>query len=159
MDNNDLIKQLMRSTNTLLQLASETCWNPLSNDCVYFISRISESEDEKVKKKKLPKNGKLLTLEELEIELEKNLSPDLRLMFFLSTRPKKNRTIIELQYFPKSAFDPEFLLKVQDQPPLIHHKIKIPPYWRDKTKPFDVNWELGGFRHHWYLFWRKPTKH
>lgn len=153
MNNNDLIKQLRWSTNTLLELARETCWNTLSNDCVYLITRISESDDREIKKKKLPRNTKLLTLEELAVELEK-LYPQIYDLCFFIYQAEKSRTIIEVQYFPKSARESDFLLEVQDQAPMIHHKIKIPPYWRDKTKPFDVNWELGGFRHYWYLFWK-----
>jgi hypothetical protein len=151
MNNNDLIKQLRWSTNTLLELTRETCWNTLSNDCVYLITRISESDDREIKKKKLPRNTELLTLEELAVELEK-LYPQIYDLCFFIYQAQKSRTIIELQYFPKSALDQEFLLKVKDQSSMIHYKIKIPPYWQDRTKPFDVNWELGGFRHHWYLF-------
>lgn len=141
MNNNDLIKQLRWATNTLLELARETCWNTLSNDCVYLINRISESDDKEIKKKKLPRSTELLTLEELAVELEK-LYPQIYDICFFIYQAEKSRTIIEVQYFPKSALEPDFLLEVQDQAPMIHHKIKTPPYWRDKTKPFDVNWEL-----------------
>lgn len=151
MDNYSLKIQLKESTNTLLELARETCWNTLSNDCVYLITKISESDDREIKKKKLPKNTKLLSLEELATELEKIYHQIYDLCFFIY-QAEKSRTIIELQYFPKSSLDLEFLLKVQDQPPMIHHKIRMPPCWQDRTKRFDVNWEVGGFRYHWCFF-------
>lgn len=154
MNNNNLIKQLRWSTNTLLELANETCWNTLSTDCVYFLTRISESDDSPIKKKKLPRNTKLLTLEELAVELKK-IYPQIYDLCFFIYQALKSRTIIEVQYFPKSSLDPDFLLEVQDQAPMIHHKIRMPLCWQDKTKRFDVNWELGGLRYHWYFFLAK----
>ena len=67
----------------------------------------------------------------------------------------KDKTIIDIRYFLKSSLDKDYLEKVKDKKPMLHCKIVQPPYIHYKSKEkFDVNWDLGGMRYYWNLFWR-----
>ena len=48
--------------------------------------------------------------------------------------------------------------KIKDNDPMLHCKIGIPPYRKDESDKYDVNWELGGFRHRWNMFWWRKNR-
>lgn len=73
-------------------------------------------------------------------------------MNFYTYRAEKKRTIIEIQYFLKSQLDSEFASKVENQEPMIHCKLPLPPYQVDNSEQFDINWHFGGWRHKWRMF-------
>jgi len=71
----------------------------------------------------------------------KNLYPnfyDVNLSIYLA---KKNLTIIDFRYYPKSSLNPEHQVKVNNNPPMIHIKVTHPPWLSDKKEKFDINWE------------------
>jgi len=41
---------------------------------------------------------------------------------------------------------------------MFHCKVAIPPYQKNKSEKYDVNWELGGVRHEWKMFWARRNK-
>ena len=106
----------------------------------------------KVNEKKSPKQ-----LSEIVADLTKiydNLY-DINLYIYKSL---PNKTIIEIRYFLKTSHTAEFYPTIQNNEPMLHCKVAIPPYVAkepnstEKQELFDVNWELGGFRHEWNKF-------
>ena len=67
-------------------------------------------------------------------------------------KSKKESTIIEIQYYPKSLLESEFYETVKNNNPMLHCKVGIPNYRKNDREKFDVNWELGGIRHEWNIF-------
>ena len=65
---------------------------------------------------------------------------------------RSDNTIIEIRYYLKSNFNKVYANRIKNKDPMLHSKLSIPPYHSDKTKKFDVNWELGGIRHKLKMF-------
>ncbi|WP_103068136.1 hypothetical protein [Aquimarina sediminis] len=155
---NTLQQYLKEATTTLLDMARNTCWNTISNHTSFIISEIPNDVEElrkmhierkKINDKKIPK-----PLHQVATELEliyENLY-DINLYVYKS---EKDRTIVEIQYFPKSSLDPEFYKIVKENAPMVHCKIATPLYQNDKTKKYDVNWELGGIKYKSSMFWHR----
>lgn len=146
-----LEEDLKEATASLLDLVRKTCWNTISDNTVYILSEIGSNSLSKAKRKQ--KNDKKVTksLQQITTELQaiyENLY-DINLFIYKSER---KRTIIEVQYYPKSLFDDDYYQTIKDNAPMLHCKIAIPNYLKNKKKKFDVNWELGGFRHRWNTF-------
>ncbi|MCR4030441.1 MULTISPECIES: hypothetical protein [Flavobacterium] len=155
---NNIEEKIKNLTNQLLELVSLKCRNDVSNNLVFILSNISETDiagenalvdrhnRNIVNKKKTPKS-----FNEAVSDLSKIYDSvyDINLHVY---KAEKNRTILDIRYFLKSELDTEYLKTVIDNPPMLHCKIALPPYLKENSK-FDVNWELGGIRHHWNLFW------
>ena len=159
----ELENKIQDATSSLIDMATEICWNKISRNCVYIMSEIDESigknffERTKIRKKvndqKSPKS-----LSEILVDLTKiydNLY-DINLYIYKSL---PNKTIIEIRYFLKTSHTSEFYPTIQNNEPMLHCKVAIPPYVAkepnstEKQELFDVNWELGGIRHEWKKFW------
>lgn len=153
-------QEIQNLTTQLFELVSLKCWNTISKNLVFILSNISETDTEGEKafvhhrnrnianKKKIPKK-----LNEAISDLAKIYDSvyDINLYIY---KAEKNRTIIDIRYFLKSELGSDVLLVVADNPPMLHCKIAIPFYQNENSK-FDVNWELGGIRHNWNMFWYK----
>lgn len=163
MSKNDLEEQLNEATRKLLQLARKSSWNRISNKTVYILTQIDPepklnvAESRKIRKK-INDKKKTHTLKSATQELL-SFYDDLYDINLYLYRSKRNRTIVEIQYFLKSFHAYKFQQSVRDNSPMLHCKIALPPYRRENKK-FDINWELGGLRHQWNEFWwrRKMTK-
>lgn len=150
----NLNQTLKDATSTLLEMARKSCYNKISDNTTYIISEIkndirSRAERKKTNDKKHPK-----TLEQITTELQaiyENLY-DINLYIY---NAKKKITIIEIQYYPKSSLESSFYETVKYNDPMLHCKIRIPPYINDKSKKYDVNWELGGIKHKWNALLKK----
>jgi replication-associated recombination protein RarA len=147
------------ATSKLLKMTEESCWNRISDNCVYIVSEIKASNgknffEQRVERKRKNDKKRPKTLEQIIVDLEsryKNLY-DVNLYIY---HAKKDKTIVEIQYLPKSSLETDYYEKVKDNKPMLHSKIGIPPYRGEKTERYDVNWELGGLRHDWKMFWWK----
>lgn len=53
---------------------------------------------------------------------------------------KKEKTIIEIEYFRKSSFDINYFEKIKNNKPMFHAKI-LTPYDRKEEEKFDINWK------------------
>ncbi|HEY1195072.1 hypothetical protein [Flavobacterium sp.] len=148
-------EEISNLTNQLIELVSLECWNDISNNLVFILSNISETGENALvhrhnrniaNKKKTPKS-----LNEAVSDLAKIYDTiyDINLYVY---KAEKNRTILDIRYFLKSELDAEYLKTVINNSPMLHCKIVLPPYLKENSK-FDVNWELGGIRHHWNMFW------
>ncbi|MFB9079633.1 hypothetical protein ACFFLS_07075 [Flavobacterium procerum] len=157
---NNIEQEIQNLTNQLLELVALNCWNTISKNLVFILSNISETDTagENVflhrhnkniaNKKKTPQqfNDAISNLAKIYDSVY-----DINLYVY---KAEKNRTILDIRYFLKSELDPEFLSVVADNSPMLHCKIAHPPY-RNTNSKFDVNWELGGIRHNWNMFWYK----
>lgn len=162
MSKENLEKDLKDATSKLLELARESAWNTISDECLYIISETRDdiADDfftlKKIRKQENEKKTPV-PLRQIITELE-NFYDDLYDVNLFIYRSLPNTTIVEIQYYPKSTLDMEFYEKVRGNSPMLHCKVALPPYRKDNNPKFDINWELGGFRHRWNLFWWRWRK-
>lgn len=152
-------EEIKTLTIRLLDLVNLNCWNDISRNLMFILSNIPEVEGEKffiqrinrnkLNKKKIPKSFTEVIFSLKEIY---DLIYDINLYVYKS---KKHKTIIEIRYFLKGELSPDYLKIIANNPPMLHCKITIPPYLNNKRNKFDVNWELGGIRYNWNMFWWK----
>jgi hypothetical protein len=154
MSKNDLEKELTSATDSLLKMARELCWNNINDNCLYIISEIYHSGlplvqriRQKKKENKKKKAASLATLMPILLQLY----PDFYDINLFIWNAKKNSTIIEIQYFPKSSLDPDHRENVRNNDPMLHCKVPFPPY-REENKKIDINWHLENFRFKWDMF-------
>lgn len=166
MKKEDIYKDLEAATFSLLEMAREECWNKISNNCIYYLSKESEYSYDitslDLRRRSVYKNKTLLPLEVIAQSLEEIYIDlyDVNLYIF---KAEKKQTIIEIRCDFKHKFDPnniaekEYYEFIKCDPPMLHCKIAIPPYakkdYESENEKYDVNWTLGGWRHHWKLFW------
>ncbi len=151
-------KEIEKLTYHLIKLAKKSCWNNFSDSIYYIFSEIINDEkncyEKQLVRRKVNVKKKTLTLNETSEKLE-NLYSNLYDVNFCLYKATKNKTIIEIQYFLKSSLDKDYFEKVKDRPPMLHCKIATPIYLKSENEKFDVNWELGGLRYKWNIFWHK----
>jgi hypothetical protein len=147
---------------SLLNLAREKCWNTFSDDCVFIFTEIINGEFEnfrELKKETKNQNAKKKPVSfDQALETLRKLYADIYDVNFYVYRALSNKTIVEIQYYPKSSLDMDFFVKVKNNEPMVHCKIEMPPY-QEENKKFDINWLHGGFLHNWRMFkWRREIK-
>lgn len=159
MTRDKLHEELKIGTKKLIEMALDLTWNTISGNCNYILSRINDSDGHntselrRIRKsdneKRTPK-----ALNEIVLELECIYSDlyDVNLVIY---KAGSKRTIVEIQYYAKSSLSPEYGATATNQEPMLHCKVPIPPYLKKKDQSFDVNWELGGLRYVWNMFWWK----
>jgi len=152
----NLEQDLKEATSSLLEMARNSCWNKISDNTSFLISEIkndgTNAFEKRIKRKKENEKKVTKSLEQISTELKtiyKNLY-DINLRIYKS---KKEYTVIEIQYYPKSSLESDFYETVKYNDPMLHCKIGVPPYKNNKTEKYDVNWELGGMRSKWNLYW------
>ena len=102
-------------------MARNSCWNKISNNTSYIISEIVNDErnffDKRIERKKANDKKKPKSLEQITTELKdiyENLY-DINLYIYKS---KKESTIIEIQYYPKSSLESDFYETVKENNPI-----------------------------------------
>lgn len=151
---NKLEQNLKEATSTLLEMARNSCWNKISDNTSYIISEIKKGVRNRTERKKENEKKEPESLGKITAELKaiyENLY-DINLYIYKS---EKEKTIIEIQYYPKSSLESDFYETVKNNEPMLHMKVEIPPYVNNKTEKYDVNWELGGIKHELNLFWSR----
>ncbi len=152
---NNLELNLKEATSSLLEMARNSCWNKISDNTSYIISEIRNDErnffDKRIERKKVNEKKKPKSLEQITAEL-KDIYEDLYDINLYVYKSRKESTIIEIQYYPKSSLEPDFYETVKENNPMLHCKVGLPNYRRNDTDKFDINWELGGIRHEWNSF-------
>lgn len=157
---NDLFKikgeDISNAVVSLIEIVNQNCWNNISPNLIFIVSNINEVKGDdffiqrinrnRINKGKVVKN--LIDMINYLNEFSNNIY-DINLYIYKSTN---HQTIIDVRYFLKSDLDSDYLKTVINNPPMLHSKLTRPPYVNDKEK-FDVNWELGGIRHLWKMFW------
>ncbi|PKV50917.1 hypothetical protein ATE84_2986 [Aquimarina sp. MAR_2010_214] len=173
----ELESKILDATSSLIDIATDICWNKISRNCEYIMSEIDENiwgnyfERAKIRKKvnnkKPPKslNGIVAEL----TAIYENLY-DINLYIYKSLSDK---TIIEIRYFLKTSHTAEFYPTIINNEPMLHCKVARPSYIAKSPnstkleKKFDVNWELGGIRHEFnkflgkirYRIWKYEHEH
>ncbi|WP_160138389.1 hypothetical protein [Chryseobacterium sp. c4a] len=151
MNNIDSLKDNIEiSIVNLQRLAKMSCWNIISPNLVFIVSDFNEFEEinffeQRKSRNKVNKSKATLSLDSA-IEILKNDYQDLYDVTLYIFKAGKKETVIEIQYYRKSNFEPDYFAVVKDNSPMFHSKISKPYYVRDHKK-FDVNWELGGLRY------------
>jgi hypothetical protein len=164
MKKESLFKEISDAVQSLLNMARESSFNNISENCKFIISEIKHSdknffERNKIRKtdndKKIPK-----PLADIILELE-ILYPNLYDVNLYIYKADKNFTIIEIQYFPRSSHEIEYQKISAIQETMLHCKVAIPAYASESKKKFDINWQLGTINHKWKMFWwqRKMKKY
>lgn len=162
MTKENLETKIADATSHLITMASDLCWNTIPKNCFYILSEIDETigknffERNKIRKKvnegKTPKSLQEITQ---DVALIYDTLYDINLYIFKAT---KNKTIIEIKYFLKTAHTKDFYETIKNNDPMWHSKVAIPPYLNaigktaKEEKKFDVNWQLGGILYEWNLF-------
>ncbi|SIT01614.1 hypothetical protein SAMN05421786_10451 [Chryseobacterium ureilyticum] len=139
----------------LQRLAMISCWNKISSNFVFIVSDFNEFErsnflEQRKIRNKVNKSKVILGLDSA-IELLVKDYYDLYDITVYIFKADKKETIIEIQYYRKSNFEPDYFVMVKDNPPMFHSKISFPPYFLKGSK-FDINWELDGIIHSWNYF-------
>lgn len=156
MKKESIYKDISDSVQSLLELARDSSFNDISDNCKFVISEIKHSdknffEQNKIRKsindKKIPKplTDIIGELETLYVNLY-----DVNLYVY---KASKYSTIIEIQYFPRSSLDIEYQKTSATQETMLHCKVSIPAYASDNKEKFDINWQLGTTNHKWKMFW------
>lgn len=151
--------EILNGTKRLLQLARNNTWNAISDKCEYILSEIKNtginSTNQNVVKQKEKLHKKAFDLSIVIIKLE-NLYESLYDVNLYIYRAKKDKTIIEVQYYLKTSLDTAFQMSVIDNDPMLHCKLPLPPYIKDRSeKKFDIHWQFGTIHHKWNMFWWK----
>jgi hypothetical protein len=156
MKRENIREDISGATVKLLNLARQSSFNYISDNCSFIISEIKESEKNvfeqaKIRKadndKKMPKS-----LDDITIDLEQ-LYPSLYDVNLYVYKANKDSTIVEIQYFPRSSHDTEYQKISATQETMLHCKIAIPSYASTTKEKFDINWEHGPLNHLWKMFW------
>ena len=149
---------LKEATSNLLKMARNACWNKISYNTSYIISEIKNDsrsfKTQRIDRNKTNQEKNPITLERATAELKsifENLY-DINLEIFKSGT---EIAIIDIRYYPKSALDPNFYETVKENNPMLHCKIELPSYYKQRNEKFDINWQLGGIRHEWNNFLSK----
>ena len=149
--------EIKKAIESLHSMTKDFAFNLISKDYVFILSNINDFKSENVYKRRLERkrinNKKKPISFDPAINELKSIYNDLYDINLYIYKSKKKYTIIEIQYFPKSSLDKDFLKTVIDNEPMLHCKVSMPQYRSDKK--FDINWEHGGLKHHWKIFWWK----
>lgn len=147
----------------LVEIVEDTCWNNISENRLFILSEIKNDQHknffkQRSDRKRTNDKKQLLPLESAIAQLE-TIYEDLYEIDLNIYQAKKEMVIIEIQYYLKSSLDKAYFEEVKDNEPMLHCKVGIPPYQKSSSGKYDVNWELGGLRHNWKMFWwrRKST--
>lgn len=139
----------------LQRLAQVCCWNKISPNFAFIVSDFNDFErsnffDQRKARNKINKSKPILSLD-AAIEILNKEYQDLYDVNLYIFKAHKKETIIEIQYYRKSNFEPDYLMLVKNDKPMYHSKISK-PYYAGNDNKFDINWELGGVRHLWNHF-------
>jgi len=56
-------------------------------------------------------------------------------------RAKKNLTIVDIRYYPKSSLNKDYRETIKENQPMLHCKVPMPPWLSGKKEKFDINWQ------------------
>lgn len=155
MSRETLEKDIKNSIANLVRLVEKECWNKLSANFSFILSDFNEFKRknfyELTRSKVEINNKKVPQSLETIIKILRTEYSDLYDIILYVFKAKKSETIIEIEYFRKSNFEPDYLKKVKNNPPMFHSKISMPRYWKG-GKNIDINWHFGGLKHTLNLF-------
>ena len=147
--------ELSDAVQSLLQLARDLSYNKISDNCSFIFSEIKKSDKNAFEQTKNRKsiNDKKIPKSFIEIvkEMEAMYS-NLHDVILYIYKAKKNETIIEIKYFPRTSLDLDYQKITADQETMLHYKVSLPNYASNFDQKFDINWEHGPLNHLWKQF-------
>lgn len=149
-----LKSEIQLAITALLEMAEETCTNTLSYNLTYLVSEIKSNHLNFAEERKIrirENNSKRPISFNQAIDQLLNQYDNLYDISLSVHKAKKNQTIIDVRFYPLSSLDPEYREIARKRAPMLHCKIANPSY--HKGNKFDVNWEHGGLKHAWKLYW------
>lgn len=156
MKKENLHKEISGAVRSLVNMARESTFNKISDNCMYILSEIKNSEKNFFEQNKIRKieNNKKTPKHFADIikDLE-NLYADLYDVNLYIYKTNKNSTIIEIQYFTRSSLNIQYQKISDPKETMLHCKIPLPPYVSTNKEKFDINWQLGTLNHKWKMFW------
>ena len=123
---------------------------------MYILSEIKDSEGNPSieRKNRIKENEKKYPKPFAEIVTEvKKIYDDLYDVNLYIYKAKKNLTIIEIRYYPRSSLSPEYKNEVETRETMLHCKVATPIYYSEDKEKFDINWQFEPFNHKWKMFW------
>lgn len=148
-----LQKEVEVAVPKLLELARELTCNKISDNCKFILTEIKNNEN-KIQRQLNKKENDLkipLTLQEQMPALQ-HLYQDFYDINLQIYRTKKDLTIIDIRYYPKSSLEADYRAMVIDNELMLHCKVIMPPWVNDKRAKFDINWEHKEWLISWKLF-------
>lgn len=149
-----LRSEIQSAITALFKLAEETCTNSLSHNLCFLVSEIKPdyTRFKEERKIRIRENNSKTTISFNEaisqlLDQYDNLY-DINLYVH---KAKRNQTIIDIRFYPLSSLDPEYRDIAKQRAPMLHCKIANPVYCEGNK--FDINWEHGGLKHAWRLYW------
>ncbi|OOQ58026.1 hypothetical protein BC343_10200 [Mucilaginibacter pedocola] len=148
----ELPEKLHEAKDSLFYLASLTCWNKISGNCLYHLMEDPNNDTLKswfLKRspgEKLP----LLSFDELAAALNE-LYPQLYNIGFYIRHAYKHQTIIDVRYI---IWDSKIGSRDSNGEPLpyIDVKIEMPPTYLNGKK-IDINWQNDTLKHRIMFLW------
>lgn len=139
-----LHKQIETAVPSLLNLARETTYSNIANNCLFILTEIKDIEGNGFVRSQLEKKEndakQPVTLDELMpalLKLYDNLY-DINLEIY---RAKKDVTIIDFRYYPKTSLDEDYREKVKSNPPMLHYKVAHPFWLTNPKDKFHIKWK------------------
>ncbi|WP_052595239.1 hypothetical protein [Aureispira sp. CCB-QB1] len=153
------LKQMVED---LLNIAEEMCWNKISKNTTFAITLDNEKEWKPWKEKIKAKRKLLKEITEIPfnnaVAFLKKKKLDIYLIELYILKALKNKTIIEIRIRYKNQLDKTYINNISTELPLKHCKIAIPPYIKNKSQKFDINWEFGSLEYKIQMFLWKRRK-
>lgn len=171
MKKENLYCDISEATRSLLNMARQSSFNKISDNCSFILSKCqstSHNSFDRSKIRKVENEEKIpKALHDVIPDLERKYHDlyDVNLFIY---RSKKDSTIIEIEYYPRSFHTIEYQEKSASQETMLHSKVCIPPYAyqanekfeiAEPNKKFDINWQLGTLNHRWKMFCWKRKMH
>lgn len=164
MNKENIYNDLKDATKSLIGRVKDLCFNNISDNCLYIISEIKNIESNSFERTKIRiKENSVKTPKSLA-----NILPELEALYsnfydvnLYVYKAYKNKTIIEIQYYPLSSLSNDYRLETQSKETMLHGKVVLPPYYTETKKKFDIHWEFEPLNHKWKMFWwkRKQEKY
>jgi hypothetical protein len=133
--------QVRQATQQLLAMARTLTWNGISDNCVFILSEIQDSQDNlHVQRRNMVLENKAKhpqPLQAILLDLSRIFSESYDINFYIF-RAERKRTIIDVRFYSKSALTTSFRQQVADNPSMLHAKVTLPLH-HQKGK-FDINW-------------------
>lgn len=160
MSPNELRENIEKMTYTLTEIIGEHCSNKISSNYSYIITFDGEYSGSN----RFERDENMLVVNESKIpvtldQLIENLTSRIDEIYELDIFPyksEKDQLIVEVYCI---IYNENLGRVAGNNTPLLHVKLEHPPYHKDKSEKFDLNWKHGGIRNRYRMLkWRLQAK-